>query len=115
MKTITSVEAPVTISAAPAPGNMPPKTTFSAFLKDGREIVLREMTGKDLMYVEEELDEYKDNRKTFHLMERLNVGEHKLTFEEISDLSVKDIKVISDLIYQANGEAEDSDKGKDPK
>lgn len=83
--------------------------TFSATLSDGREITVREMTGRDLIYLEEDLAKKGETRKTFHLLERLNVGDVKVTFDEIADLSIKDIKKISELVGKANGDDEDDE------
>ena len=90
--------------------------TFSAKLKDGREITIREMKGSDLIYMEEDLGKYGETRKSFYLIERLNVGTEGITFEEIADLGINDIKTISDLIAKANGSDESTDTSKeDPK
>jgi hypothetical protein len=90
--------------------------TFSAKLKDGREITIREMKGSDLIYMEEDLGKYGETRKSFYLIERLNVGSQTISFDEIADLGINDIKTISDLIAKANGSEEDSDsKKEDPK
>lgn len=90
--------------------------TFSATLKDGREITIREMKGSDLMYMEEDLAKYGETRKSFYLIERLNVGSEKISFDEIADLGINDIKTISDLVAKANGAEDESDSEKeDPK
>jgi hypothetical protein len=83
--------------------------TFSTTLSDGRTITIREMTGRDLIYYEEELTGQGDTRKSFHLIERLNVGSEQISFDEIQDLGIKDIKKISDLVAKANGTDEDED------
>jgi hypothetical protein len=88
--------------------------TFSATLSDGREIVIREMKGSDLIYMEEELAKFGETKKSFYLIERLNVGSTKITFEEIADLGIRDIKTISELVAKANG-AEEDEEGEDPK
>jgi hypothetical protein len=84
--------------------------TFNATLSDGREIIIREMTGRDLIYMEEDLAKFSETKKSFYLIERLNVGTTKISFEEIADLGIKDIKKISDLVTKANG-----DEDEDPK
>lgn len=91
-----------------------PGPTFSAKLKDGREIVIREMKGSDLIYMEEELGKFGETKKSFYLIERLNVGSDKITFDEISELGIKDIKTISELVAKANG-AEDEEEEESPK
>lgn len=87
--------------------------TFSATLRDGRVVTIREMTGKDLIYIEDELEDMKETKRSFHIIERLNVGDHRLSYEDVESLGVKDIKKISDLIGKANGD--DEAEGKDPK
>lgn len=77
--------------------------TFTAILKDGREITIREMKGSDLIYMEEDLAKFGETKKSFYLIERLNVGSNKITFDEITDLGVQDIKTISELVSKASG------------
>lgn len=86
--------------------------TFTATLSDGREITIREMTGRDLIYMEEELGKYGDTRQSFYLVERLNVGPDKITFDEIADMTAKDLKIISDLVKKANDGEEDENNPK---
>lgn len=109
MRTITEnpqINTPGVEPQAPSYGG----PTFSAKLKDGREIVIREMKGSDLIYMEEELGKFGETKKSFYLIERLNVGPDKITFDEISDLTMKDIKTISELVSKANGSDEDEDE-----
>lgn len=86
--------------------------TFSATLKDGREVIIREMKGADLIFMEEELSKFGETKRSFYLIERLNVGPNKITFEEIAELGIQDIKTISELVAKANGVEEG---GEDPK
>lgn len=88
--------------------------TFSETLSDGREITVREMTGRDLLYLEEELSGKGESRTVYHLLERLNVGAVTLTFDEIADLPVKDIKKLSALVGKANG-TDEAEEGQAPK
>ena len=78
--------------------------------------MIREMKGSDLIYMEEELGKYADTRKSFHLVERLNVGT-SITFDEITELGIKDIKTISELVAKANGSGDTSEdkQEEDPK
>lgn len=85
--------------------------TYSHQLRDGRTITIREMTGKDLVYLEEELADVKsDARKSLMLMAHLNVGDTKLTYEDMEDLPVKDFNELQALIAKANGVEEDPKK-----
>lgn len=91
--------------------------TFSDTLRDGRVVTIREMTGKDLVYIEEELSDMGETKRSFHVIELLNVGENRLSYEDVESLGVKDIKKISDLIAKANGDAPEEEEkvGKNPK
>ncbi len=87
--------------------------TFSATLRDGRVVTIREMTGKDLIYIEDELEDMGDTKRSFHIIELLNVGDNRMSYEDVESLGVKDIKRISDLIAKANGD--DDSEVKAPK
>jgi hypothetical protein len=87
---------------------MPKLETFSTTLTDGREITIREMTGRDLIYMEKDLTKAGDVEKGMRIIERLIVGDDKITYDEILDLGVKDFRRLSDLVAKANG-SEDED------
>lgn len=82
--------------------------TFSTTINDGREIVIREMTGRDLIYMEKDLSKSGDVEKGMKIIERLIVGDDKITYEEILDLGVRDFKKLSTLVAEASG-ADDED------
>jgi hypothetical protein len=77
--------------------------TFSTTLNDGREITIREMTGRDLLYLETNLAKEGDVSKGMRIIERLIVGEDKITYDEILDLGVRDFRKLSELVAKANG------------
>lgn len=77
--------------------------TFTTTLSDGREITIREMTGRDLIYMEKDLSKAGDVERGMKIIERLIVGDDKVTYEEILDLGVRDFRKLSDLVAQANG------------
>ena len=81
--------------------------TFSTVLSDGREITIREMTGRDLIYMEKDLSKAGDVEKGMKIIERLIVGDDKVTYEEILDLGVRDFRKLSDLVTKANGTEDD--------
>jgi hypothetical protein len=85
-----------------------PLATFSVTLTDGREITIREMTGRDLIFMEKDLSKAGDVEKGMKIIERLIVGEDKITYEEILDLGVRDFRKLSELVAKANGD-DDSD------
>jgi hypothetical protein len=84
--------------------------TFSTTLTDGREITIREMTGRDLLFMEKDLSKAGDVEKGMKIIERLIVGINKITYEEVLDLGVRDFRRLSDLVAQASG----SEDGEDP-
>lgn len=81
--------------------------TFSTTISDGREITIREMTGRDLIYMEKDLTKAGDVEKGMRIIERLIVGEDKITYDEILDLGVRDFKKLSELVSKANGTDEE--------
>ena len=82
---------------------MPKLETFSTTLTDGPEITIREMTGRDLIFMEKDLTKAGDVEKGMRIIERLIVGDDKITYDEILDLGVKDFRKLSDLVAKANG------------
>lgn len=106
MKTITEDDQnlPIKLNSP-----KPMLDTFSTTLRDGTEITIREMTGKDLVIIEEEFDSMADMRKNFHIMELLAVSEPKITYDYLESLGVQDIKRISELIAKANGDPEEEE------
>jgi hypothetical protein len=85
----------------------PSLETFSTTLTDGREITIREMTGRDLIYMEKDLTKAGDVEKGMRIIERLIIGDDKITYDEILDLGVKDFRKLSDLVAKANGTDEE--------
>jgi len=85
----------------------PSLPTYSTTLSDGREITIREMTGRDLIFMEKDLSKAGDVERSMKILERLIVGEDKITYDEIIDLGVRDFKKLSDLVAKANGDEED--------
>lgn len=99
-----------TVEATPATKKQPKLATFSTRISDGREIVIREMTGRDLVYMEKDLSKAGDVEKGMKIIERLIVGDDKITYEEILDLGVRDFKKLSELVAKANGDDEEDPK-----
>lgn len=87
--------------------SMPKLETYSTTLSDGREITIREMTGRDLIYMEKDLTKAGDVEKGMKIIERLIIGDDKITYEEILDLGVRDFRKLSDLVAKANGTDEE--------
>jgi hypothetical protein len=91
---------PVTKKAKPA------LETFTTVLSDGREITIREMTGRDLIFMEKDLSKAGDVEKGMKIIERLIISDDKITYDEILDMGVRDFKKLSELIGKANGDDE---------
>jgi hypothetical protein len=89
------------------PKAQPKLVTFSTELSDGREITIREMTGRDLLYMEKDLNKAGDVEKGMRIIERLIVGTTKITYDEVLDLGVRDFKKLSDLVAKASGSDEE--------
>ena len=85
----------------------PQMTTYSTTISDGRTITVREMTGRDLVYMEKDLSKAGDVEKGMKIIERLIVGDDKITYEEILDLGVRDFKKLSALVADASGADEE--------
>jgi hypothetical protein len=81
----------------------PSLETFSTTISDGRTITIREMTGRDLIFMEIELTKAGDVEKGMKIIERLIVGDDKITYDEILDLGVRDFKKLSNLVAEASG------------
>lgn len=62
------------------------------------------MTGRDLLYMEKDLTKAGDVEKGMRIIERLIVGDDKVTYDEVLDLGVKDFKKLSNLVAKANGD-----------
>ena len=107
MKIVSETEETAVASKPAAPKKQ--TLTFNTTLSDGREIIIREMTGRDLLYMEKDLSKAGDVEKGMKIIERLSVGINKITYEEVLDLGVRDFKKISDLVAQASGADEDED------
>jgi hypothetical protein len=106
MRTISDDSAQVT-PATKKNKVMTKLETFSTTLSDGREITIREMTGRDLVFLEKDTKSG-DVEKGIKVIERLIVGDEKITYDEILDLGVKDFRKLSDLVAKANGTDEES-------
>ena len=88
--------------------------TFSTTLSDGRVVTVREMTGRDLLYMEKELNKAGDVERGTRIIERLCIGDDKITFDEVLDLPFRDYKKISELVAKANGDEENEEGTNDP-
>jgi hypothetical protein len=104
MRTISDDSVQATPATKKKP--MPKLDTFTTTLSDGREITIREMTGRDLIFLEKDTKSG-DVEKGMKVIERLIIGDDKITYDEILDLGVKDFRKLSDLVAKANGTDEE--------
>lgn len=83
-------------------------TTFFTTLSDGRDVVLREMTASDLLFIEK-LNTAGDMERSLKLVARLSTGSGKITYDELQKLKMKDLRKVTELLGKAGGTDEDED------
>jgi len=81
--------------------------TYFTELSDGREVVLREMTAADLLYMEKSLSKVGDMERSLRLVSRLSTNNGQITFDELSKLKMKDLKKVTELLAKAGGTDEE--------
>lgn len=84
------------------------ESTFFTTLSDGREVVLREMTASDLLFIEK-LSSAGDMERSLKLASRLSVGSGKISFEDLQKLKMRDLRKVTELLGKAGGSDEDED------
>jgi len=104
MRTISSETE--TVASTPKKETKP--TSYSTTLSDGRKIVIREMTGRDLVHMEKDQSKAGDVEKGLKLIERLSIGDDKITYDEIIDLGIRDIKKLNELVADASRAEDDA-------
>jgi len=82
---------------------------FSGELSNGRIITLREMNAGDLLYLEKSLGRAGDMERSLKLAARLSCGEGRVTFDDLSSLKMKDLKVVTKLVTQAGDTGEEDE------
>lgn len=85
-----------------------PETTFFATLSNGRDVILREMTASDLLFIEK-LSTAGDMERSLKLVARLSTGSGRITYDELQKLKMKDLRKVTDLLGKAGGSEEDED------
>lgn len=81
--------------------------TYFTELSDGREVVLREMTAADLLFMEKSLSKVGDMERSLRLVARLSTNNGQITFDELSKLKMKDLKKVTELLGKAGGTDEE--------
>jgi len=82
---------------------------FSGELSNGRIITLREMYAGDLLYLEKSLGRAGDMERSLKLAARMSCGEGRVTFDDLSSLKMKDLKVVTKLVTQAGDTGEEDE------
>ncbi len=83
---------------------------FLGTLNSGREVVLREMTAGDLLYLEKSLGNLGDMERSLKLAARLSTAGGRITYEDLQKLNMKDLKVITNLLAKAGDSDDDEDE-----
>lgn len=83
---------------------------FLGTLSSGREVVLREMTAGDLLYLEKSLGNLGDMERSLKLAVRLSTGGGRISYEDLQKLNMKDLKVITNLLAKAGDTDNDEDE-----
>ena len=87
---------------------------YTGTLSSGRVVTLREMTASDLLYLEKSLGNLGDMERSLKLATRLSTGDGKVSFEDLTRLKMKDLRVVTDLLAQAGNTGDDFDAEMDP-
>lgn len=101
---------------SPQPENPSPTENpeaFCATLSTGQEICIRPMKASDIMWMET-LDRGKepvgDVQKSLKLVARLSTKtQHPITFPFLMDLSMADLRIVTDLLAKASGTKEEDE------
>ena len=81
---------------------------ITVVVSDGREVVLREMTASDLLFIEK-LSNAGDMERSLKLAARLSTNAGKITFDELQKLKMRDLRKVTDLLGKAGGSDDDED------
>jgi hypothetical protein len=84
-------------------------TTYFTTLSNGKEVILREMTAADLLFLEKGMANAGDMERSLKLCVRLSTGSGKITFDELQKLKMKDLRKVTDLLAKAGGSDEDEE------
>lgn len=82
---------------------------FSDTLSTGRFISLREMNAGDLLYLEKTLGRSGDMERSLKLAARLSCGEGRVTFDDLTSLKMKDLRIITKLVTLAGDTGEEDE------
>ena len=82
-------------------------------LSTGRTVSLREMTVSDLIFIEgleKSQKSSSDTENTLKIIERLGIGDRKITVPELKKLNLIDFRAISELMTKAGGVEDPTDE-----
>ncbi len=82
---------------------------FGATLSNGKEVVLREMTAGDLLYLEKALGNLGDMERSLKLAVRLSTEGGRISYDDVKNLKMKDLKKVTDLLSKAGDTGEDDE------
>jgi hypothetical protein len=83
--------------------------TFTDFLSSGRQITMREMTAGDLLFMEKSLPNAGETERALKLASRLSTGDGRITFEDATKLTMKDMRLLTDLLVKAGGQNDEDE------
>lgn len=84
--------------------------TYETTLSDGRKVIMREMSARDLLFMEKNMSKVGDIERGMRIAERLSIEPGKITFPEIQKLNIRDFRKVSELAAKSGGvENEDED------
>lgn len=99
-----------TEGSAPNRQDIAPPGVFSTVLTNGREIKAREMTGKDLIFMDSKSLRNRSNlEKMAYMVSNLALAETPVSIDEIRSMAARDIKKITVLFGKMAGSEEEEE------
>jgi len=83
---------------------------FGATLSNGKEVILREMTAGDLLYLEKALGNLGDMERSLKLAVRLSTEGGRISYDDVKNLRMKDLKKVTDLLSKAGDTGEEDEE-----
>ncbi len=83
---------------------------FGDTLSNGKEVILREMTAGDLLYLEKALGNLGDMERSLKLAVRLSTEGGRISYDDVKNLKMKDLKKVTDLLSKAGDTGEEDEE-----
>ncbi len=83
---------------------------FGDTLSNGKEVILREMTAGDLLYLEKALGNLGDMERSLKLAVRLSTEGGRISYDDVKNLKMKDLKKVTDLLNKAGDTGENDEE-----